>query len=185
MNFIDIKRYWFLTWTTYGTWLPGDKRGYVGTASDETGRSVNHNQPGTPPAAPNPQLRESIERALKCPPIRLTSAQAMALHDQFLETTRIRGWLLIAVAMMRTHLHLVIGVPDDPDPEKVLGDLKAYGSQCLNRQGSKPPSDTWWTTGGSTRKLPDERSIEAAIHYIRNQPNALFIWTREDGVIDQ
>src|SRR5947209_816005 len=25
-----MDRYWFLTWTTYGTWLPGDARGFVG-----------------------------------------------------------------------------------------------------------------------------------------------------------
>jgi hypothetical protein len=26
---MGIDRYWFLTWTTYGTWLPGDVRGSV------------------------------------------------------------------------------------------------------------------------------------------------------------
>ena len=31
INFIPIDRNWFLTWTTYGTWLPGDPRGFVGS----------------------------------------------------------------------------------------------------------------------------------------------------------
>lgn len=185
VNLIEIQRYWFLTWTTYGTWLPGDRRGYVGAAPDESGRWIEHNQVGTPPAAPNPQLYESMTRALKYPPIRLKFAQAMALHEQFLETTGFRNWLLIAVAVMRTHVHMVVGVPGDPDPDVVLGDLKSYGSRRLNREGEKPSSGTWWTTGGSKRKLPDEDAVEAVIHYIRNQPNPLLIWTREDGVIFQ
>ena len=27
---------WLLTWTTYGTWLPGDERGFVGNVVEET-----------------------------------------------------------------------------------------------------------------------------------------------------
>jgi hypothetical protein len=27
--FDQTLRYWFLIWTTYGTWLPGDDRGFV------------------------------------------------------------------------------------------------------------------------------------------------------------
>ena len=26
---------WLLTWTTYGTWLPGDERGFVGNVVEE------------------------------------------------------------------------------------------------------------------------------------------------------
>ena len=29
MDWNGIDRIWFLTWTTYGTWLPGDERGFV------------------------------------------------------------------------------------------------------------------------------------------------------------
>ena len=27
---------WLLTWTTYGTWLPGDKHGFVGNVVEES-----------------------------------------------------------------------------------------------------------------------------------------------------
>jgi len=26
---LAFDRHWLLTWTTYGTWLPGDARGFV------------------------------------------------------------------------------------------------------------------------------------------------------------
>ncbi len=189
LNFTEVDRYWFLTWTTYGTWLPGDERGFVGVAPDESGKLVDRNQFGTPPAPPNQKLRESAERSLKSPPIVLTLAQANALLKQFQETARVRGWLLIAVGIMHTHththLHLIVGVPGDPDPEKLLGDFKAYGSRCLSREWSKPPNETWWTTSGSKRKLANKHSVETVVHYIRQQPNPLLIWTREEGFVTQ
>jgi len=181
INFIEVERYWFLTWTTYGTWLPGDERGYVGIAPDESGALVNHNQFGMPSANPNTGLREWAESRLKSPPIVFSSDQAELLFKQFQETMTFRRWLPIAIGIMRTHLHVVTGVPGDPDPEKILGDLKAYGSRSLTRAYGKPASETWWTHGGSKRKLGLGRSLDSAVQYIREQDNPLLIWTREDG----
>jgi hypothetical protein len=84
---------------------------------------------------------------------------------------------------MSTHLHIVIAVSGDPDPDKILGDLKAYGSRRLNRISTNS-TNQWWTEGGSKRKLPDEDSIEAAVEYIRLQSNPLLLWTRQDGRVD-
>lgn len=183
VNFINAERYWFLTWTTYGTWLPGDERGFVGMAADENGSVINHNQFGMPSAQPDRRLRESAERSLKGAPIVLVRSQAESLFTQFHETAAIRKWLPIAVGIMSTHIHLITGVPRDPDPDKILGDFKAYGSRCLNQEWGKPLSETWWTTGGSKRKLSDERAVKAAVNYIRQQPNPLLLWTREEGVL--
>lgn len=182
-NTIQHDRRWFLTWTTYGTWLPGDRRGFIGTLRDQSGQLVNHNQFGTPPAIPNSRLREAAERSLKAEPILLTSDHADTLFGQFQETARVRGWLLIATGIMRTHLHVIIAVQGDPDPEKILADFKAYGSRSLNQRWQKPASETWWTSKGSKRKLDDRRGVETVVHYIRNQPNPLLIWTREDGFL--
>jgi hypothetical protein len=42
-----MDRYWFLTSTTYGNWLPGDPRGFVSGVIDEREGKVIHNQPMT------------------------------------------------------------------------------------------------------------------------------------------
>lgn len=183
MNFIAVDRHWFLTWTTYGSWLPGDRRGFVGRVLDESGEFINRNELGTPPAFPNEALLESSRNLLKSPPVSLNNLQARELLEQFQETSRIRGWLAIAIGIMRTHIHVVIGVPGDPKPETILGNFKAYGSRRLNKKWPKPASDTWWTTRGSTRKLSNHQSIEAVVNYIVRQPNPLLIWTREDGLL--
>lgn len=134
-------RYWLLTWTTYGQWLPGDPRGSV-TRLRESGFShrVEHDQPQTPIVAPIPGLHASAEKRLQCPPVRLLQEHADILIGQFEQTAAYRSWGLKAVAIMANHLHLVVGVIGDPEPETLLRDFKSYGSRALNRQWPTPAS---------------------------------------------
>jgi hypothetical protein len=84
-----MDRYWLLTWTTYGTWLPGDRRGSVTSVRDGPGPRVEHDQPGTPCEPYLPGLNASARAAQKGPPIYLTLTQAEALLAQFQETLHI------------------------------------------------------------------------------------------------
>jgi hypothetical protein len=138
-----MDRYWLLTWTMYGNWLPGDPRGFVSTVSDGKGGKTIHNLPGTPYDEDWELLNGAMIRSLKQPPIRLTKEQANAVFAQFQETATCRGWQLIAVAIMANHCHIAVGVPGDPDPSKILGDFKSYASRALNKRWSKPVCGTW------------------------------------------
>src|SRR5262245_13765258 len=171
-----MDRYWLLTSTTYGTRLPGDRRGFVSNVREGPGPEVRHNQPGTPVDADMPGLVASSRATLKCSPILLVLEQAEVLLAQFQETAAYREWQLLAVAIMANHFHIVVGVPGDPDPADLLGDFKSYGSRTLNRRWSKPASGTWWTESGSRRKLPDEAAVLAAIRYVREEPSPLVVW---------
>jgi REP element-mobilizing transposase RayT len=171
-----MDRYWLLTSTTYGNWLPGDPRGFVSEFEDSRGVKVLQNVPGTEYAKDIPKLREFARGQLKGAPIFLNAAKADAMLRQFYETASRRKWKLCAVGIMATHIHIVVGVMGDPDPDKVLGDFKSYASGALNKKWGKPLSETWWTERGSTRKLRDEAAVLAAIEYVRNQPSPLLIW---------
>ncbi len=174
-----MDRYWLLTSTTYGTWLPGDRRGFVSNVRDGPGPEVRHNQPGTLVDADMRGLAASSRAALKCQPILFIPEQAQAVLAQFQETAAYREWQLLAVAIMANHFHIVVGVPGDPDPADLLGDFKSYGSRALNRRWSKPVSGTWWTESGSRRKLANEAAVLAAIQYVKNQPNYLVLWNAD------
>jgi REP element-mobilizing transposase RayT len=176
-----MDRYWLLTWTTYGTWLPGDRRGFVSNVREGDGPELRHNLPGTPYDADLLSLQNAAHQLLKGTPIYLGQEQADTLRPQFQETAAYRGWLLVALAIMAGHVHLVVGVAGDPDPSKMLQDFKSYGSRALNRRWAKPLSGTWWTESGSTRKLHDETAVGSAVQYVRNQPNALVVWIAEGG----
>ena len=185
-----MDRYWLLTWTAYGTWLPGDRRGFVSPVRAASGALTVHNRPGTDFDANIPKLESEARRRLRCSPIRLLVDQAGLLSTQLRDTAAIPQQEMCALAVMHNHIHVVLGVPGDPDPSWLLRDMKAYASRALNARFSRPASGTWWTQSGSKRKLPNESAIFAAVRYVRDQPGALVVWLadawrREPGLVTQ
>jgi REP element-mobilizing transposase RayT len=183
-------RVWLLSNTTYGTWLPGDPRGSVTSVRDArpedepTTFRLEHDIPGEPWEDAIPGLQRSAQEQMKGPPIFLDLDKADILLAQFQETAAYRAWTLHAVAIMANHFHMVVEVQDDPQPRKILADFKAYGTRALNRKYGQPPSETWWTTNGSKRKLPEEKALLNAINYVLyKQPHPLVLWSRPLGRI--
>ena len=83
---------------------------------------------------------------------------------------------LLAAAVMANHVHLVVGVVGDPDPERILHSFKSYASRVLNKQWQRPRNGTWWTSSGSKRKLPSERAVTGAVRYVLDQKHPLVVW---------
>ena len=68
--------------------------------------------------------------------------QAERLFEQLQETAVHRGWQNRGVSISPTHVHLLVGVLGDPDPEKILGDLDGKRNVRVVRveKGSKTDS---------------------------------------------
>ena len=113
---------------------------------------------------------------MRAQPILLTVEQANVILAQLQETAAYRGWVIDAVAVMINHVHVVYGVPGDPDPPDMLRDWKSYASRALNQVGSKPQGDRWWADGGSTRPIKTDERRFAAICYVRDQTRPLLVW---------
>jgi REP element-mobilizing transposase RayT len=175
-----MDRYWFFTWRTYGTWLPGEA-GFVGYYHTPDGDRVIDNVPGEPPSGANPALEQYARESMTGEPVLLCRGQADALLVQFHETAAYRGWLLDAVAVLVNHIHLVLGVPGDPDPSELLKGLKSYASRALNRLGPKPRPPRWFVDGGSKRPLRQEANRVGAIRYVRDQSGPLLIWLSDEA----
>jgi REP element-mobilizing transposase RayT len=165
-----MDRHWLITWSTYGTWLPGDARGYIGKAQIG-GERVLQNVPGTPRLEGNPGLAAAARRAMAEPPTWLTRQDAEIAIAQFRQTATIRQWQLLAASVQSDQVHVVLGVPGDPDPSYLVRDLKSYASRALNEQhGSKR---RWWAQSASKRVLRTEPHVVAAVRYVREQKNRL------------
>ena len=171
-----MSRHWLLTSTTYGSWLPGDRRGFVSNVV-AAGKSVRHNSPGSAYDANLPRLEAAARHTLKSAPIRLNLMQAEVILEQFQETARSRGWDLLSVAVLANHFHVVVGLDDTIPPHFVLKDFKSYASRALNTRWGKPQSGTWWTSSGSKRFLPNEESLAAAVRYVESQAFPLALWS--------
>ena len=183
-------RSWLLSSTYYGTWLPGDRRGSVTSVRDARADDAagdfrfEHDLPGEAYEEEMAGLHGAAEAQLKGPPVYWDAEKALIVWAQFRETAAFRGRDLLAAAIMVNHCHLVVRTADDPDPTRLLADFKAYASRALNRRFGKPPSQTWWTTNGSKRKLKDDAALAAAIHYVLyKQPRPLLVWSPETGRI--
>jgi REP element-mobilizing transposase RayT len=168
-----MDRFWHLTWRTYGTWLPGQP-GFVSEFRDDDGKKLLLNAPGEPCADPIPALATFAANEMVEAAVYLDPKQAESVVEQLRETARHRGWQLLVIAVMATHVHLVVGVPGDPDPERLLADFKAWCTRRLNRVfGHKRH---WWVQSGSRRKKESPAAIRAAVEYVRDQKNPLIVW---------
>jgi hypothetical protein len=138
-------RHWLLTWTTYGSRLPGDVDGFVGNVRVEDGTQVIHNVLGTPVDANMPGLERYVRARMKGPPVTLDQRQAEALVAQYHQTAGIRGWKLEAASVMYNHTHLLVGVPGDPDANLMLELFKSWATRALKKLGPVPVNGGWWT----------------------------------------
>jgi len=169
-------RWWLLTSTTYGTWLPGDERGFVGRVleqrlGDKPTHRKEHDQPGTTYDQHIPKLKAASTQLMKAKPVWLTADQAQVVLAQFQETATYRGWLLAAASVMANHFHLVVAADADILTDQLLRDFKSYASRALNRHW--PREERWWTTSGSRRSLADESAQHHAIRYTVRQHHCL------------
>ncbi len=124
------------------------------------------------------ELQELPEETPVGEPIELDGAKAAAVLDQFHETANHRGWKLLAVSIRSACVHIVVNVPGDPDPAKVLQDFKSYGSRRLNQVFGKAPSGLWWTGNSARRKIKDATAVKATINDIISKENLLVTWVQ-------
>jgi REP element-mobilizing transposase RayT len=148
---------YYLTWTTYGTWLPGDERGWVA-------------KPGQF-RAPDANLKQAAQRLMTESALTLDQEQRCIVEDTIADHCRIRGWHLHAVNCRTQHVHVVVTAPQR-EPEVVRDQFKAWCTRHLKGlERSRRPANgamrqNWWTQRGSQRWLNDEKSLEEAIRYV-------------------
>lgn len=147
---------YFLTWVTYGTWLPGDARGWV-----EYRRGWQ---------LPNLILEfESNARMAENACI-LTSLQRQVVESQIAATCAHRGWILHSVNCRSNHVHVVV-TADVANPKKIRTDLKAWSTRAL-KERCDTRRENWWAERGSIRYLNTDNELEAAILYVRDGQDA-------------
>ena len=143
---------YFLTWVTYGTWLPGDVRGWV-----EYRRGWQ---------LPDPIREREANARMTENACFLTSLQRQAVEVQIAETCAHRGWTLHAVNCRSNHVHVVV-TADVANPKKVRVGLKAWATRILKERFDSG-RENWWAERGSIRFLNNEDDLDAAILYVRD-----------------
>ena len=147
---------YFITWTCYGTWLPGDDRGWTKWHKGEY--------------IPQPLLADWCLRQMDEEPIVLTETQRAIVEDTVARHCELRGWHLHAVNCRTNHCHTAVTATSH-NGEQVRDQLKSWSTRKLKEHqrsldgAAAKLREHWWTRKGSVRYLFDDESLEAAIIY--------------------
>lgn len=165
---------YLLTWTTWGTWLPGDERGFVSEVPDPIHGSVTHNRVGERYDRDMPTLREQARQRMNHPEIVFHLDHARILAHAFDEVRIGHSLSTLRAAIMRTHCHLVVA-SREAEGATLLGLFKGVASRRLSQTFGKPGPGTWWTRHGSRRLLTTQDSIIAAVQSVGRQDNPFLL----------
>ncbi len=149
---------YFLTWTTYGSWLHGNRRGSVDRSNTLHGMDYH---------APNPEWESESKRRMKAPAVVLSPQERTLVEEVIQKHCRIRDWRLIAANCRSNHVHIIVST-DGAAPERVMTELKAYATRAL-RKNSLHRGGRVWTRGGSTRYIESESALDSAVQYVKHQ----------------
>jgi REP element-mobilizing transposase RayT len=150
---------YFITWTTYGSWLPGDERGWIDR--DRSGIQ-----------SPDAKLKEFAERAMTEEMVTLSDDERTVVESVIDEHCRVRGWILHARNARTNHVHVVVTAL--VTPEKVREQLKAWASRRLSERlglvgSGKDGKTKWWTEKGDIELIWDEDGLARVIDYVLNR----------------
>jgi REP element-mobilizing transposase RayT len=141
----------FITWTVYGTFLPGDRRGW------------RHRNQG-PQLASNKLDRWHRDR-LNHEIVLLDSEMQQIVESAIIEICEFRNWHLWSRNVRSNHVHVVLSAKNYR-PQLVRDQLKAKATKELRVAFEVWQSRPVWSYNGDIQYLDTEREIELCTLYV-------------------
>jgi REP element-mobilizing transposase RayT len=138
---------YMVTWTTYGTWLQGDERGYV-----RDGKICGR----------NPGLEQRNKEKQTGNTIKLTNKQKNIVRKAIPEEAHKLGQILHSIAVCTNHVHMVVSYISD-GIERSVKHYKNASLAALRKDGFV---GRVWTRGYDKRYCFDEKSLKNRIDYV-------------------
>ena len=145
--------------TTYGTWLHGDPRGFR-TRHHREHIEGDYKQP--PPPGTYDKLATYSKSILKHPPVTLDDATRGIVGEAIVAYLACDGARLAELAVAATHVHLLAGLAAKQH-RKVLGDVKRHVWFVLRDRGE---SRRIWAKGFKVVPIRDQKHWLSAQRYI-------------------
>ena len=166
-------RWFHIIWTTYGTWLPGDPRGFR-SRDHRIHSSGNVRRP--PPPGEHAGLRGYARRTMRGEPVILTPAERGKVLESLLEKIGSIELLTDTLAVSATHVHLLSRcLPGDLD--SIISRLRRHASHAMR---DSLPGQVW-SRGKHIVELRDNGHAGNIHNYILDharKENAS-VWTRD------
>ncbi len=140
---------YMLTWTTYGSWLQGDERGYV-----EDGQVLRGDK----------KLADLCRKLQKEPAVKLGRNEKDIVRRAILEEAQRIAQTIAALAVCSNHVHLVSRYFPEPIG-RTVSRFKNVSAAALRTHGR---SGRVWTRGFDKRFCFDEQDLLRRIQYVNN-----------------
>lgn len=138
---------YMITWTTYGSWLQGDKRGYV--------------KNGTILPA-NDKLKSANQKQQKFQMVKLDSSQKYTVRKAILQEAQKINQKILAIAVCSNHVHIVAKVSSE-SIEQIVHRYKRLSTFVLRKAGL---SGKIWSAGFDKRFCFTDKDIEQKVKYV-------------------
>ena len=147
---------------TYGTWLPGDGRGF---RTRHAKKHIPYDYRNHPPKGIYDSLYARSKRIMKRAPVYLaTIEQRRRVLDEMVASLLRRNIELAIVSVDRVHFHALARFPDR-DPRRWMGIAKKESSHYCKVSGHAP-SGGLWAAACECKPVEDAGHREAAFGYI-------------------
>jgi len=143
---------YMVTWTTYGTWLQGDKRGYV-----KDGKILQKNN----------ALLQSNLKMLKNPATKFDTEHCAIVRRAILKKAQEIRQRIYAIAACSNHVHIVAERTNE-SIEKVVSYYKNAARIALRGKGF---IGRVWTKGFDKRFCFNQEELENKIKYVESHQN--------------
>ena len=170
--------WWHVMWHTYGTWLPGDPRGFR-DRDHRIHSSGDYKKP--PPQREHEGLYDYARRVSNSEVVLATPALRREVCDALLSTIAEFQYRVLVLTVCRVHVHTVIELPEEREPfEKAMRDLKTKSSaKVINK-----PQSRLWARLWKPVYITDETHRNAEMIYVRDKQGInTCTWTFRDGFI--
>ena len=140
---------YMLTWTTYGSWLQGDERGYVKDGVILYG---------------NKALNTANKALMQYPEVSLTLVQRQTIENALRKEAELLGQEIYAIAVGKNHIHLAVS-SNGMDAGVAVSHYKNAARLKIKDDGF---IRRLWTRGFSKRYCFDEYQLQTVIAYVNN-----------------
>jgi len=138
---------YMITFTTYGTWLQGDAKGFV-TEGEVRGENI--------------ALKKSNVKNLTRAAVKLGQREKEIVRNAIIEAAKRFRQKILAIAVYSNHIHIVCEYVDVPI-KVVVGHYKNAGRVALQKDGFK---GRVWTSGYDKRFCFSEKDLRARVDYV-------------------
>jgi hypothetical protein len=161
---------------TYGTWLPGDPRGWRERGHK---KHIDGNYKNPPPAGSGDSLHRYAKGLLKQPPVYLTNKQRAIVGRALVDMLTEQRIELLVLSLDAIHFHLLGQFPNS-QVRPMVGRAKKHAYFELHEQGFV---GHLWGAGANVVPINDRKHQLNVFGYIGDhKAKGAWVWTFREGI---